>query len=111
MLCTRTGYSAGDYLSALSNVLLELFYFFVIYVFDFINAEMTNLRSALAAFAVKRILHLRLHLFLERYLYVFLTFGTSHFGEIERKLIFESRFVTQTSHIAARCHCIRHLGA
>ncbi len=108
MLRTSAGHTARNYLAALGYVFLEFFNFFVIDMRNFFDTEMTNLWPTLAAFAVECILHLRLHLFLERYLHVSRPLRAADLGKIEGEFIFESLFFAQAAHISAQ-YRIRHL--
>ena len=103
MLRTSTGNSSWHYLAAFCNIFFKFFHFLVIYVIDLIYAEMTNLRPAFAAFAVKirTVFHQRLNPFLEWYLHVSRSLGPTHLRKIKGEFIFESFLFSQASHVSA----------
>ena len=94
MLRTGPGHTTRHYLTAFCNIFFKFFHFLVIYVIDLIYAEMTNLRPAFAAFAVKirTVFHQRLNPFLEWYLYISRSLSSAHFREIKWEFIFKSLF-------------------
>ena len=58
MLRAGAGYAARDYLAALRDVSFELVDVLVVYMLHLIDAEVTYLRPAFAAFAVECAFHL-----------------------------------------------------
>ena len=103
MFRTGPSHTARHDLTAFCNIFLEFFNFLVIYVIDLIYAEMTNLRPAFAAFAVKirTVFHQRLNPFLEWYLHISRSLGPTHLRKIKGEFIFESFLFSQASHVSA----------